>query len=437
MGYLQQLFKPTIEQIHAIVRRNAKQHTNVSKQVISLIKQVQQGQDEALLHLCRLYDSPSLSSVVVPKKAIADASEAVEPALKEAIKRAKRNIETFHKAQIPKDEKVETEKGLWCWRKSVPLQRVGLYIPGGSAPLFSTVLMLGVPAKIAGCPSIALATPAQKDGSVHPATLYAASLCGIDEIYAMGGAQAIAALAYGTQSIANVDKIFGPGNRYVTEAKMHVSSTCSIDMPAGPSEVMVVIDKKSNLQYAAADLLSQAEHGSDSQVVALIYCSDNQEAMSIIAALENELTIQLGALSRKEIAAKSLQKSWVLTTSSVSEAAHLINAYAPEHLLLQTAFNEELVSLITHAGSVFVGPYACEALGDYASGTNHTLPTDGWARSVGGVSVDSFYKKITFQSATRQALHSLGPSVMLMAQKERLDAHAAAVKVRLEKGKED
>ena len=347
--------------------------------------------------------------------------------LKSAIRQAYSNIKRFHAAQQVQEAPVETQPGVLCWRKTVPIERVGLYIPGGTAPLFSTALMLGVPAQLAGCKEVVLCTPPQSDGKIHPAVLFAAGLCGIRRVFKLGGVQAIGAMAYGTAQVPRVWKIFGPGNLWVTVAKQMVSlDGIAIDMPAGPSEVAVLADAAANPAYVAADLLSQAEHGADSQVLLL---SDSAEFLQKVAV---ELADQLEKLPRKLFAAQALAQSKALLVPSMEEAMRWINAYAPEHLIIQTADATQLAEKVINAGSVFIGPYTPESAGDYASGTNHTLPTGGYARVSGGVALDSFVKKITFQQISEAGLQGLGPIVETMARAEGLEAHARAVSIRLD-----
>ncbi len=430
MSLLKYLVNPDPQQL----KRPDGEATSVAEVVRSIIQGVKEGGDKALREYTKQFDNAEIDSLKAPL----EIQEEIPEELKRAIARAKDNIYKFHNAQMPVDEYVEVEEGITCWRRSVPIERVGLYIPGGSAPLFSTLLMLAVPAQIAGCKEIVMVTPPRKDGSVDPTILYAAQLCGINQIYRVGGAQAIGALAYGTEAIPKVDKIFGPGNRFVTEAKQQVAqSECAIDMPAGPSEVMVVIDKTSSAPYAAADLLSQAEHDSDSQVVLVVVASNESEGQRIVGKVEGELKRQKGTLSREAIVDKSLSNSWAVVVTDPSLVLPLINEYAPEHLIINTNDYKEVAKGVESAGSVFLGEYACESIGDYASGTNHTLPTARWARSYSGVSLDSFYKKITFQEITREGLHSIGESVKILAEAELLDAHARAVTIRLEEAREE
>ncbi len=417
-----------------LLKRPGGEVSSVEEAVRSILQGVKEGGDKTLREYTKQFDNAEIDSLKAPL----EIQDEVPQELKRAIARAKDNIYKFHNAQKPVDEYVEVEEGITCWRRSVPIERVGLYIPGGSAPLFSTLLMLAVPAQIAGCKEIVMVTPPGKGGGVDPTILYAAQLCGIDQIYRVGGAQAIGALAYGTETIPKVDKIFGPGNRYVTEAKQQVSQTeCAIDMPAGPSEVMVVIDKTSSVPYAAADLLSQAEHDPDSQVVLVVVASNEQEGQKIVGEVEVELKRQKATLSREAIVDKSLSHSWAAVVTNPSLVLPMINEYAPEHLIINTHNYKEVAKGVESAGSVFLGKYACESIGDYASGTNHTLPTARWARSYSGVSLDSFYKKITFQEITREGLYSIGESVKILAEAESLDAHARAVTIRLEEAGEE
>jgi histidinol dehydrogenase len=348
--------------------------------------------------------------------------------LKNAIALAAKNIEKFHAAQVSKVDKVETMSGVTCWRKSVGIERVGLYIPGGSAPLFSTVLMLGIPAKIAGCSRVVLCTPPNKSGKVNPAILYAAQQVGVTEVYKVGGIQAIAALAFGTESVPRVDKIFGPGNAYVTAAKQLVSNMgVAIDMPAGPSEVMVLADESANPAFVAADLLSQAEHGADSQSV--LVCSNER----IVSAVQQAVSEQLQALQRKDLAQLSLNNSKIVLVKNAEEMLQVANIYASEHLIISTKNAEKMAEKVVNAGSVFIGNYSPESVGDYASGTNHALPTAGYARSFSGVSVDSFIRKITFQKLTQEGLKNIGAAVEIMAEAEGLQAHKNAVSLRVKR----
>jgi histidinol dehydrogenase len=382
--------------------------------------------DAALFRFSETFDQVQLKTIVIDPAMIQAAEALVAPALKAAIQSAKVNIEIFHQAQIKKEEKIETMPGVWCWRKSVGIEKVGIYIPGGTAPLFSTVLMLGVPAKLAGCNEVILCTPPRKDGTVDPAILYAAGLVGIQQIYTIGGAQAIAAMAYGTATVPKVFKIFGPGNQYVTAAKQLIQQQgVAIDMPAGPSEVCIYADETAVPSFVAADLLSQAEHGADSQVL-LIASNRN-----IIDQVQIELEQQLIELPRQDFATKALGHSKAIVIALREDAIQLINAYAPEHLILSVDNALVVAEKIINAGSVFIGNYSPESVGDYASGTNHTLPTNGHAKAYSGVSVDSFVKKITFQQLTEMGLKNIAQTVIQMASGEQLEAHAQAVAIRV------
>lgn len=397
-----------------------KQKENIVRDILQLVKR--QG-DKALIDLTRKLDNVNLKSLSLNESELTKAGKQITPSLKKAIDTAYKNIHRFHTAQLnTKIEKIETMPGVVCWRKTVPIEKVGLYVPGGSAPLFSTVLMLGIPAKIAGCKEVILCSPP----NIHPPILYAASKCGIKTIFCVGGAQAIAAMAYGTKSIPKVDKIFGPGNSFVTIAKQLVTQDgVAIDMPAGPSEVLVIADDTANPAFVAADLLSQAEHGPDSQVI-LVSTSNG-----LVSAVTKELASQIRKLPRKAIAEKALQNSRAVVMKSLDEALAFSNQYAPEHLILSCKNAERLAERVVNAGSVFIGNYSPESAGDYASGTNHTLPTNGYARAYSGVSVDSFVKKITFQRISKEGLTKLGPTIEAMAEAEQLQAHKNAVTIRL------
>lgn len=409
-----------------ITARPASTGKSPVKSVQNILRRVKKNGDKALLQYARKLDGVKLNDLHVSAGEINAAAAMLPDALKAAIRQAKNNIETFHRSQVMQEPDVKTMPGIRCWRNAVPIQRVGLYIPGGSAPLFSTVLMLGIPASIAGCREIILCSPPSRDGSIHPAILYAAQLCGITRIVKAGGAQAIAAMAYGTESIPRVMKIFGPGNQYVTLAKQLIQPEgTAIDMPAGPSEVLVIADETTRPEFAAADLLSQAEHGPDSQV--LLVCTDAEIMKKIIG----EVKKQLRALPRKKTAAQALKQSRAILVRNLDEALALSDNYAPEHLILSCADAAGLAGRVTAAGSVFIGPYSPESAGDYASGTNHTLPTSGYAAMYSGVSTDSFVKKITFQHLTREGLNRIAGTVMTMAEAEGLEAHKNAVQVRL------
>lgn len=404
-------------------------HTDISALngvVDDILEDVRNNGDEAVRRCELRFDGVSLQSLAVTEGEIENAVRSVDAELKEAIELAHSNIERFHMAQRTTEHKVETMPGVSCWQKSVAIQKVGLYVPGGTAPLFSTVLMLATPARIAGCDDIVLCTPPDKNGNVNPAILVAAKTAGVDKIYKIGGVQAIGAMAYGTETVPKVYKIFGPGNRYVMAAKQRVSlDGVAIDMPAGPSEVCVIADETSNVEFVAADLLSQAEHGTDSQVL-LISTSE-----SVAVRVSEEIYRQLAVLPRRDIAARSLENSLCIIAHDGSEAMEISNAYAPEHLVIATEDYDVLADKVVNAGSVFLGKYACESAGDYASGTNHTLPTHGYAMAYNGVNLDSYIRKITFQHITPEGVMSIGRAVEVMAENEQLEAHKNAMTVRL------
>ena len=400
--------------------------SQLNQTVASVLADVKQRGDEAVKGYELKFDHVDLPSLEVTKAEIEKAETLVSEELKEAIRLAHSNIKTFHKSQRFRTKKVETQPGVVCWQKSIAIEKVGLYIPGGTAPLFSTVLMLATPAKIAGCKEIVLCTPPNREGKVNPAILMAAKIAGVSKIFKAGGVQAIGAMAYGTESIPKVYKIFGPGNQYVMAAKQQVSlHDVAIDMPAGPSEVCVIADETANAEFVAADLLSQAEHGIDSQVFLIT------TSFKVIDDVQKEVGRQLDLLSRKEIAQKTLENSQLVLVSSIREAIDLSNAYAPEHLIIQTEDYEKVASKIINAGSVFLGKYACESAGDYASGTNHTLPTHGYATTYSGVNLDSYCRKVTFQHLTEEGIRHIGRAVELMAEAEQLDAHKNAMTVRI------
>jgi histidinol dehydrogenase len=409
-----------------IVERPHLDVSQLNATVASVLADVKERGDEAVKEYEQKFDHVALSQLAVSSEELEEAQQLVSNELKEAIRLAHHNIYKFHEAQRFNGSKIETQPGVVCWQKSVPIERVGLYIPGGTAPLFSTVLMLATPAKIAGCKEIVLCTPPNKEGKVNPAILVAASIAGVSKIFKAGGVQAIGAMAYGTQSVPKVYKIFGPGNQYVMAAKQQVSlHDAAIDMPAGPSEVCVIADETANAAFVAADLLSQAEHGIDSQVL-LITTSEQ-----MLSEVEREVVLQLEQLPRKEIAAKTLENSQLVLVGSPDEAMELSNCYAPEHLIIQTANYEALADKVVNAGSVFLGPYACESAGDYASGTNHTLPTHGYATAYSGVNLDSYQRKVTFQHLSKEGIKQIGRAVELMAEAEQLDAHKNAMTVRI------
>ena len=401
-------------------------NTILQQKVKGILEDVKLQGDAAIARYTAQFDGVSLTTIAVSQEEIEEASSLLTEDLKQAIQTAANNIRVFHQKQITKPEVVETMPGVQCWRKSVGIEKVGLYIPGGTAPLFSTILMLGIPAQLAGCKEIVLCSPPNKEGKLHPAILYAASVSGITKVFKVGGVQAIAALAYGTHTIPKTYKVFGPGNQYVTCAKQLIQQEgIAIDMPAGPSEVCVLADETANAAYVAADLLSQAEHGVDSQVI-LVTCEEG-----VIEAVVEEINKQVAVLPRKEIALKALENSKAIIVKNTKLAIDFVNEYAAEHLIISCQYASEIGEKIVNAGSIFLGNYSPESVGDYASGTNHTLPTNGFARAYSGVSVDSFVKKITFQHLTKQGLTNIGNTVIEMATAEGLDAHANAVKVRL------
>ncbi len=411
-----------------LCRRPSMDNSSLEVSVSNILKQVKENSDDAVKRFTGMFDKVSLDHLELDAAEFDHAENQVPDELKEAIQQAKKNIEAFHATQLTDIEKVETMPGVTCWRKTVPIEKVGLYIPGGTAPLFSTVLMLATPAKLAGCKEIILCSPPNKEKKLHPAILYAAKLVGIDRVFCIGGVQAIGAMAYGTETVPKVYKIFGPGNQYVTCAKQLVQKDgVAIDMPAGPSEVAVYADEEADISFVAADLLSQAEHGADSQVV-LVSCSE-----TVISRVNEEIQRQLALLPRKELAAKALENSKAILLKNDKDAIDFINEYAPEHLVLSCREPEILADKVINAGSVFLGHFSPESVGDYASGTNHTLPTNGYAKAYSGVSVDSFVKKITFQQLTEEGLRNIGPTVERMAEAEGLEGHKQAVTLRLEK----
>jgi len=409
-----------------ILKRPLFDVSQLYRTVQSVLDEIKKRGDEAIREFTQKFDGVKLDSFAVPGNEINEAESLVSNELKQAILLASENIKKFHESQKPELLRVETMPGVICWQKAVPIEKVGLYIPGGTAPLFSTVLMLAIPAQIAGCKEIVLCSPPDKEGKIHPAILYAAKISGVTKIFKLGGAQAIGAMAFGSETIPQTYKIFGPGNQYVMAAKQLVSiSDVSIDMPAGPSEVLVVADESSNPAFVASDLLSQAEHGTNSQVVLV----GNSELL--VSKVKNEIELQLAKLPRKEFAKKALTNSVAIVMDNKNNIIDLINEYAPEHLIICTSDYSELSEQITNAGSVFLGSYTPESAGDYASGTNHTLPTNGWARSYNGVNLDSFIKKITFQEISEKGLKNIGPAVEIMAAAEMLHAHKNAVTLRL------
>ncbi|MCZ6702436.1 MAG: histidinol dehydrogenase [Ignavibacteria bacterium] len=423
---MNKLVNPNKQNWLQLTQRPVSEISELKNIVNQIFDEIKKDGDEAVKKYSRLYDKADLDSLAVNEKEITNASAKVSEELKQAIQLAKSNIEKFHASQRESLKIIEPVKGVSCWRESRAIEKVGIYIPGGTAPLFSTVLMLGIPAKLAGCKEVILCTPPDKSGKINNVILYAANLVGITSIFSVGGIQAIGAMTFGTNCITKVDKIFGPGNQYVTAAKQEAQNFgVAIDMPAGPSEVLIIADITCNPSFVAADLLSQAEHGKDSQVILL---SDND---NVIDQILLELKPQVKALPRKEIAQQALENSKAIVLSTLKECIDFSNVYAPEHLILAGNNFKPFIPEITNAGSVFIGNYSCESAGDYASGTNHTLPTNGYARNYSGVSLDSFVKKITFQELTKEGIQNIGPSIELMAEGEQLFAHKNAVTLRL------
>jgi len=413
----------------ALTARCTRQEEEIGERVAAILAEVRTGGDAALRRIVRRIEGYLPETFEVTRERRAEAAKAVSPQLKAALAQAKANIEAFHLAQLPAQVEVETMPGVRCVQRAVAIGRAGLYIPGGKAPLFSTVLMLALPARIAGCREVILCTPCGRDGRIAPEILYAADLCGVDRVFALGGAQAVAAMAYGTESIPRVDKIFGPGNRYVTKAKQLAGAAdVAVDLPAGPSEVLVLADEDARPEFAAADLLSQAEHGDDSQAV--LVCRSEEFAQRAIASVGE----QAARLSRRDAIGNSLANSRIVVFSDPDEQIAFADAYAPEHLIVAMRDAWDAAARITAAGSVFIGGYSPESAGDYASGTNHTLPTGGWARAYSGVNTESFMRKITYQELTRGGLEALAPTITAMAEAEGLDAHANAVRIRTEGG---
>lgn len=417
---------PKVEDYTTICQRPHMDVSQLNSIVADVLSDIKQNGDAAVKKYEEKFDHVLLDTLAVSEAEIEEAWQNIDPELRDAIVLAHENISRFHEAQKFEPVVVETCPGVKCWQKSVAIERVGLYIPGGTAPLFSTVLMLATPAKKAGCSEIVLTTPPNREGKVNSAILVAAKVAGVSKIFKAGGVQAIGAMAYGTESVPKVYKIFGPGNQFVMAAKQQVSlHDVAIDMPAGPSEVLVIADNNSNEEYVAADLLSQAEHGIDSQVV--LVCTSEEKLVAIQAEIERQLDL----LPRKEIAAKTLENSQLVLVHNTEEAMLLSNAYAPEHLIINTDDYEQLADKVINAGSVFLGKYACESAGDYASGTNHTLPTHGYATAYNGVNLDSYNRKVTFQHLSEEGIHSIGRAVEVMAANEMLDAHKNAMTVRL------
>ena len=430
---MQVIINPHRDTWSNILQRPAIDNSALQDKVRTVLDEVRANGNKAVKQYTIDFDKVMLNHFAVTTEEIEEAEASLSEELKQSIQQAAANIHAFHSRQVTEPEIIETMPGVHCWRKSVGIEKVGLYIPGGTAPLFSTILMLAIPANIAGCKEIILCSPPSKDGKLHAAILYAAHITGVTKIFKIGGVQAIAAMAYGTETVPQVYKIFGPGNQYVTAAKQLVQQQgIAIDMPAGPSEVCVWADDTADAAFVAADLLSQAEHGSDSQV--LLVCNKESVAENVINAIKEQVTL----LPREQFAMKALENSKIVVLDNTEDAIELINAYAPEHLIISCNNDEQLAESIINAGSVFLGHYSPESVGDYASGTNHTLPTNGFAKAYSGVSVDSFVKKITFQKLSRQGLEHIAPTVISMAEAEGLQAHANAVKVRLggKKGRE-
>lgn len=412
-----------------LLQRPAIDKTSLLEQVKKIVDAVKLNGDAAVRAFTQQFDGVDVTEMPVTENDIRESAALVSEELKKAIQQAAANVTLFHEKQVSGVELIETMPGVQCWRKSIGIEKVGLYIPGGTAPLFSTILMLGIPARIAGCKEIVLCSPPDKKGKLHPAIIYAAQLAGVTKICKIGGVQAIAAMAYGTASVPQVSKIFGPGNQYVTCAKQLIQQDgVAIDMPAGPSEVCVLADETANPSFVAADLLSQAEHGVDSQV--LLVTSDEP----MVTLVQQELQKQLALLPRKNIAGKALENSLAIVVKNIGEGIALVNEYAAEHLIIACKNEDDIAEKITNAGSVFLGNYSPESAGDYASGTNHTLPTNGYAKAYSGVSVDSFVRKVTYQKLSKEGLQNIGHTVMLMAEAEGLDGHANAVRVRNELG---
>ncbi len=421
---------PEKEQWAEILKRPVMDVSSLFAPVQDILDEIRENGDRALQKYTLKFDGVGLSEFCVTEDEFSKAEKEISETLKKAIKTASSNIEKFHASQQTEVKKIETMPGVTCWQKAVAIKKVGLYIPGGTAPLFSTVLMLAIPARIAGCSEVVMCTPPDKNGKIHAATLYAAKLAGVKKVFKLGGVQAIGAMAFGTESVPKVYKIFGPGNQYVTAAKQLAAlNDVAIDMPAGPSEVMVVADETANATFVAADLLSQAEHGADSQVVLVT------NSRSLLENVKKEIEIQLRALPRMEFAVKSLNNSVFIVLEDKEKNVEIINEYAPEHLILSVKNYAELAEKVKNAGSVFLGNHTPESAGDYASGTNHTLPTNGWARAFSGVNLDSFTRKITFQEITPEGLKIIGPTVETLAAAELLEAHKNAVSIRLKSTK--
>ena len=423
---------PARSEWSALLQRPVFDSTHLFATVQTVLDDVRANGDAAVRKYTETFDKVVIDALQVTPSEIAEAEALVAPLLKQAIEMARRNISKFHSEQQLESKEVQTSPGVYCWQKAVGIEKVGLYIPGGTAPLFSTVLMLAIPANIAECKEIVLCTPPNKEGKVHPAVLYAAKVAGVHKIFKIGGTQAIAAMAYGTETVPKVYKIFGPGNQYVTAAKQLVSlRDVAIDMPAGPSEVEVIADDSANAAFVAADLLSQAEHGVDSQSILISVCDKLPDLV------QEQIGLQLEQLPRKELAVKALENSKIIVVKSMEEAVEMTNAYAPEHLIIATRYANAVAENIVNAGSVFIGHFTPESAGDYASGTNHTLPTNGYAKAYSGVNLDSFVRKITFQQITHEGLTNLSNAIILMAENEELQAHSNAVKIRLSMEREN
>ncbi|MFP4605338.1 MAG: histidinol dehydrogenase [Bacteroidales bacterium] len=418
--------KPDKKKWEAILARPKVSDESIQESVKEILKDVKKNGDKALKKYTKALDGAEVTEIQLNREELADAENKIDKQLKKAINEASENIKKFHNAQMPKDVEIETTPGILCRQRSVAIENIGIYIPGGTAPLFSSVLMMAIPAQLAGCKKIIIATPPNADGTIDPTILYAAKVNGIEQIYRIGGAQAIAAMAYGTESVPRVDKIFGPGNSYVTLAKQLVSMEgTAIDLPAGPSEVLIIADESTNPSFAATDLLAQAEHGPDSQVLLLT------KQTSYAGIIQKETEKLLETLPRKDVTKQALKNSRIIVLNSDEEMMEMSNWYAPEHLILATENADELADKVTNAGSVFIGPYTPESLGDYASGTNHVLPTGGFAKAFEGVNINSFFKKITYQKATYGGLKQIADTTITMAEAEGLEAHKQAVNVRL------
>lgn len=425
---MKKIINPDFKTWDELAKRPTKEEVELDNLVEDVFENIRSTGDKALYDFTQKFDKVKLNSLKLDQSTLESASKKVSKKLRDAIEVAIQNITRFHKSQIEKVQKIETTKGVVCWRESRAIEKVGIYIPGGSAPLFSTVLMLAIPAKLAGCKEIILCTPPDKNGEVNPAILYAANRVGVTAVFSVGGIQAIGAMTFGTKTIPAVSKIFGPGNQFVTAAKQHAQRLgVAIDIPAGPSEVLIIADKNADAEFVAADLLSQAEHGADSQVILI------STSAKLIQETIKELDKQLKKLPRKDIAKEALKNSLAIQFKNENECIRFSNLYAPEHLILACDSADELANEVTNAGSVFIGKYACESAGDYASGTNHTLPTYGYAKNYSGVSLDSFIRKITFQKISKKGIQKIGPAIEEMAEAENLFAHKNAVTVRLKK----